>query len=122
MAGVRKLTRQKSMDFLKCNSKENGSQTSHNASKSMKANISTVVRYKFNHLATNSTTFAAFPWPLCCTLNITKQNRNKVQGAIVLPALEICKNLLWFRSYKAVKFVDKSIFSKNILTLNIYQI
>ena len=59
-------TRQKSMDFLKCNSKENGSQTSHNASKSMMANISTVVRYKFNHLATNSTTFVAFPRPLCC--------------------------------------------------------
>ena len=59
----------------------------------------TVDRHKFNHLATNSTTFAAFSQPLYCMQNIALQNRNKVQGAIELPVLECFKYLQWFRFY-----------------------
>ena len=56
-------------------------------------NRHTVDRHKFNHLATNSTTFAAFSWPLYCTLNFAMKNKNKVQGAIELPGLEFFKYL-----------------------------
>ena len=63
----------------------------------------TVDRHKFNHLAIKLTTFVAFPRPLCCMYNITKQSRNIVQGKIELPALKIFKYLLWSRFYKALK-------------------
>ena len=51
----------------------------------------TIARYKFNHLATKLTTFVAFPQPFCRMYKIAKQNRNIVQGEIVLPALKFFK-------------------------------
>ena len=63
----------------------------------------TVVGYKFNHLATKLTTFAAIPQPFCRMYNIAKQNRIIAQGEIELPAVKFFKYLLWFRFYEASK-------------------
>ena len=84
--------------------------------------LPTVDGHKFNHLATNSTIFAAFSWPWYCMQNVAMQNRNKVQGAIELPVLEFFKYLQWFRFYQALKLVEKIYFSKNNLTLKLYKI
>ena len=62
--------------------------------------IRTVLRQIFVHCDTFSSTFAAFPRPSCYKANTTNSKGIVAKCENEISALEILKNLYWFRFYE----------------------